>query len=395
MMPVSAFALLGQFQSFVSILQFVSGGIVTYGIVKYISEYEEKPEVLKKILKSGFQIALILSFLIGLLGLLLSYKISFALFHTKQYAFSIMLLSLTLFLYVVNKLVLSILNGLSEIKYYALLSGSGAVILAICVITLGYCYGIQGAFVGFSIAQIFTLMISVTLLVLKSGHLLPARTKLFEFVRSFDLVWIKRLALFSVMTIVSSIALPVSQIVIRLYVAKSSWVDVGYWQALIRISDGYLLIIGNLITLVALPLFSKRVSASVLRKNVYATLFKLVMLELVLIILVFLLRDWIVRVLFSEKYLLVTHLFFYQLLGDLFKVASFVLGTVLIAKTKVKIFVTLEIITSLMYIGFSMLCYYFKGIYGLPLAFMIVYIIQFIANLIVFRVYTNDKNITV
>ena len=77
MMPVSAFALLGQFQSFVSILQFVSGGIVTYGIVKYISEYEEKPEVLKKILKSGFQIALILSFLIGLLGLLLSYTISF------------------------------------------------------------------------------------------------------------------------------------------------------------------------------------------------------------------------------------------------------------------------------------------------------------------------------
>jgi PST family polysaccharide transporter len=103
------------------------------------------------------------------------------------------------------------------------------------------------------------------------------------------------------------------------------------------------------------------------------------------IIVIYFLRDFIIYLLFTKDFFPVSKLFFWQLIGDAFKAASFILGYQFYAKKLTKAFIFSEL--------FSLFVLYFSSIYlvsqfsieGVVMAHAFTYSIYFITLSIYFR----------
>ena len=87
----------------------------------------------------------------------------------------------------------------------------------------------------------------------------------------------------------------------------------------------------------------------------------------------------IIHVLFTPEFLPMKPLFAYQLLGDFFKMGSWLLAYLMVARAMTKTFIVTEILFSVSYVGLS---YYFInhfGIIGATYSFCINYGIYWIA----------------
>ena len=82
---------------------------------------------------------------------------------------------------------------------------------------------------------------------------------------------------------------------------------------------------------------------------------------------IYVLRDIAILILFTEEFMPMSDLFFYQLIGDIFKIASWLLGYLMIAKAMTRIFIITEIVFSIEFYTFisitnkcvwSYWCYY-------------------------------------
>ena len=90
---------------------------------------------------------------------------------------------------------------------------------------------------------------------------------------------------------------------LRLYIAHhASWTDVGYWQAILRVSNAYLLIITSVIAIYALPKYARIKDNVALRKEVFSVMLKIVPAVALLALLIFALRHWIILILFSPNF---------------------------------------------------------------------------------------------
>lgn len=96
-------------------------------------------------------------------------------------------------------------------------------------------------------------------------------------------------------------------------------------------------------------------------------------------------RFFIIKLLFTQEFIIMEKLFFYQLLGDFFKMASWILAYLMVAKSMTKVFVITEIVFSFGYVILGYLCIHYFGIKGVSIAFAINYFIYFILMVVFFR----------
>ncbi|MEO7119907.1 MAG: O-antigen flippase, partial [Ginsengibacter sp.] len=100
---------------------------------------------------------------------------------------------------------------------------------------------------------------------------------------------------------------------------------------------------------------------------------------------IWLLKDLIIHLLFTPEFLPMKPLFTYQLLGDFFKIGSWLLGYLMIAKAMVKSYIITEIIFATSYI---ILSYFFMnhfGIIGATYSFCINYGIYWISMFFIMK----------
>jgi PST family polysaccharide transporter len=159
----------------------------------------------------------------------------------------------------------------------------------------------------------------------------------------------------------------------------------GFWEAISRISSYYFLFITSLIGIYFLPklvMAKDNKETKVLFWEYYKGILPLFIVGMVII---YFLRDFIIQILFTKEFLPVSKLFFWQLIGDTFKAASFILGYQFYAKKLTKAFIISEL--------FSLFVLYFSSIYfvsvfsieGVVIAHAFTYSIYFITLSIYFR----------
>ncbi len=381
----AAFGIIGQFQSFVSIVQLGSGGIVSSGVAKYSAEFHSQPDKLEKLINTASKLVFIASLATGLLISVFSKLISELIFQDAQYYWLLIIFGLTLFGYAFNQIFLSVFNGLNEMRKYAMMSIIGAVISATLVALLSYFYHTNGALVGLVLTQFFLFFVSFTYI-----HKLPAQIKLIT--AKIDREALKRLLHFSLMAITSAVSLPVAQMVIRAYVVNyGSWSEAGYWQAVLKISDAYLLVVTTIIGAYALPKYSRIENIYLLKKEVLSVMLRVLPFTIILAFGVYFFRYGIILFLLSSDFLAAQSLFGFQLVGDVFRIASCVMANVLIAKAQVKTYVVLELLFTSIYCILSIYCYGYLGMKGLAIAFCINYVGYFLVVLIWFLVFVSNK----
>lgn len=373
-------ALVGAFSNFLTIVLTIANGAINTGVVKYTAEYDEDKDKLKSLFSTSFKISLYCSVSIGIILFLFGSLFSQWIFVTDLYSNPIRVLGVTIILYSLNSLIISILNGKKQIKKYTTVNTIGSITGLVFTLILVYYFKLEGALYAMVLSQ--SIVFFITLFLISKSDWFSCS----YFSLAFDKVIALKLSHYSLMTLVSALTVPISQILLRNVIITNLGVDsAGYWQGMMRVSDGYLMIITTSLSTYYLPKLSSLKEESEIRNEVFKS-FKIIMPLVVLgCIVVYFLRYVIISLLFTKNFLDMQSLFFWQLLGDIFKIASWILGYIMIAKSMTKYYLITEIVFSFSYVLFGWLFLKCFSIQGVTMAFALNYLLCLFFMIYVFR----------
>jgi PST family polysaccharide transporter len=201
---------------------------------------------------------------------------------------------------------------------------------------------------------------------------------------------IARLAKFSTMALTSAVLPPLVNIWVRGHLAASfSWEQVGYWQAVSKVSEAYLLFITMAISVYYLPKLSSISDRKVFEAELRSAYKHVLPVVVLLAGLIYLMRSWVTQILFNSDFLAANYLYRPQLIGDVIKVSSFILSYIMLAKAMTKTFLFSEILFSLTYVGLVYLLTEKYGLVGAMYAFSLNYLLYFIFTVVVARNYMS------
>jgi len=376
---------LGQFMSLMSVLAVLAGGGISAGVVKYVAEYRDDSRRLSRLLSAALWYALCASCLIGCIGLLLSRQIAAWLLGDVRYQGIIAVLAAVQLGIALVNYILAVINGFMDVKRLAFIQVLGSLLSIVVALLLARWLQLYGALLALVVGQ---------LLVLAVG--LPAWWRSPYFNRAmlrmrFDREMTLRLAAFSVMTLTSALLPPLVNIAVRDHLAAQfGWQQVGYWQAVSKVSDAYLLFLTTAINVYYLPKLASTHARDALQSELRQAYRYIMPAVLLLALGVYVCRDWVTMLLFSADFSSANRLYAPQLLGDVVKIASFVLSYVMLAKAMTRLFVASELAFAISYV---LLVYLFTarfGLVGAMYAFAVNYVLYLAFNVIVVRRYLGE-----
>jgi len=376
----SGIALIGQLQNFTSIFTTLGAGGINNGVVKYVSEFKEDDSTLKKFLGNGFRITVSLSLFFGILIILFCNQLSEWIFLNPKYYYVFIFLGASLILMSLNNFFLSILNGLKEFRKFVVVNILTSIIGLIFTVYLVLEYHLEGALIANVTYQ--SVVLFVTFFFVR---------KYFWFNRGYlfgkwDKVIVKKYLSYSLMAIVSVVTVPVSQLMIRGYLINKFSIDTaGYWEGMNRISNLYMVFFTTTFGVYYLPKLSEIKDTALLRKEVLKTYKLVTPLIFFSLILVYLCKDIVINILFTKDFYSMKNLFFWQLLGDFFKIMSWILAFIMVAKSMTKIYIITEIAFSIIFILFSYFFINLNGVIGATQSYCLNYFLYFVVMLFIFK----------
>lgn len=188
------------------------------------------------------------------------------------------------------------------------------------------------------------------------------------------------------MTLVTAATVPVSQMLLRGYViSEISPIEAGWWEGMNRISNMYLMIITSSFSVYYLPRLSEIQDNKELRSEILRSYKVVVPTLLTGFVLVYLLRYWVVKILFTADFLPMTSLFIWQLLGDFFKICSWLLAFLMIAKSMTRVFVVTEVVFAIIFVVLGFTFMQWNGVIGVTQAYALNYIFYMSCMVLIFR----------
>jgi len=377
----SGMALMGNFRNFISTIENIGILGLQNGIVQNCSKNYENKEQLNNWVTSlfwiFFSLALLLSFVVF-------YGSSF--FCTQifgsasEYHFILYFVAFVIPFQVLHLFFIGILNGFSEYKKVTAISVYSYVIGLIISLLLMWKYNINGALISISVLSIFQFIFS--------GYYFTQYFSLKVILVNikFDLKSIKHLLPLGAMTLFSAIIGPMLYIFIRNLISREESLEAaGYYEAMQRISGFYMMFISTLITFYFLPELTKAKSLDMESKLTLAFYKIIIPIFGFGLVLIYFLRNFVIKVLLTKEFELVSDLFLWQLLGDFFRALSLVLGIRFYARKMIKGYFITEIISFTSLFVFSCILIPLYGSQGAVMAYASTYAFYFFILIVYFR----------
>ncbi len=377
-------ALVEQFQNIIQIIRTFSANLIQKGVIKYVSEYRNNPIEKSKILSSALIFSIAISIILGFFLISFSSQIAEVTLESISFRNIVILLAATLILFSLNNLFLAILNAELEIKKYVLSNIVNTLLFIACTIFLVIYFGVFGA--------LLSLVINQSLIFFFTGGLVIT-SKWFrwkDFFKGVHYDSLSKLITYAFIMIVTTLSLPIAQLVIRNYVAHSlSWEEAGYWQGMTKLSTNYAILLDTLFSTYYLPKLSSVNSDTDLKNEIKNYYRFLIPISVFIAFIIYGLKSQITIIMFSKAFLPMTVLFKYQLVGDIAKVASWILSYIMIAKTMIKELFITECLFLFFYTISSCLFIHNFGLIGSSIAFSLSYI--FYCVVMIYFVYKHIK----
>jgi PST family polysaccharide transporter len=146
------------------------------------------------------------------------------------------------------------------------------------------------------------------------------------------------------MVLVSAVLGPIVFIAIRNNIIKQIGIEeAGFWETITRISSYYMMFSSTILTVYFFPKLAIAKN-SLETKKVFWMYYKSILpLFIIGLTCIYFLRYFIIELLFTKAFMPVSSLFFWQLLGDVIKVSSLILGFQFLAKKLTLAFILSEI----------------------------------------------------
>ena len=378
----SGYAIIGQFQNIISVLTSLSAGVITSGVIKKTAEHYDKGVRQHDLWRTAIKICLISSILISIFLLLSANWITVKLLHSEEYYFVFIIFAFILPLISINNIVLAVINGKKEIGILAASSIITSILNLIFIGMLSYLYSMTGTFIGIIISPAIGIFFTVYLL---------RNKKWFNykyFIGRLDINAVKDLSLFGLMGIITALCAPTSYIIIRDYLIKEVGLQAaGYWQAIWKISELYLLLITSTLSAYYLPRLAEIRKSNELKDEIFKVLKFVMPITIFSSVLIYLTRDYIIKILFTDEFMPMRNLFIWQLIGDVIKIAAWVLSYVMLGRAMVKSYVYTEIIFSAIFVILTIILVEKYGLAGVTIAYMLNY---FLYLIVMFYIIKNE-----
>ncbi|MEM5565398.1 O-antigen translocase [Psychroserpens sp. AS72] len=376
----SGLAIIGNFRDFFNFSQAFSTLGFNNGTVKYVAEFKNNSKKLTETLSTVFYLTLIAVVIFAILIFINANYISNLIFLNNDYSYIIKYSAFILPIYALKAILISVLNGLSKFKKVIVITIITQVVVIFVNAFLIWQYQLQGALISIITVEVISFLIIVFYAKNYFNYF-----KLIS-LNKVKIDHLKNLSAFSLMALFSAITLPLIAVIIRNYIIDEIGApEAGFWVAIQRISSYYLMFVTTLTTLYILPRFSQLNTAEAFRKEVFDFYKTIVPIFIFGSIVIYLLRYYIIKIVFSDEFEPVTDLFFWQQFGDLFKVLSIVISYQFLAKKMVKHYIIVESLAILTIYMSSIFFIDNFGLEGVVIAHFVSYLIHFIILLFIFR----------
>jgi PST family polysaccharide transporter len=337
----SGMALLGNFRNFSSSLESISTLGFTNGIIKYVAESKnDKIQLQKTISTTVISLSAVAAILSVVLYLFAAYWNNQIFGNNFEYEIVVRAAALALPWYTISLFLLSLINGLGKFKEVIWVNIIGNVMGLLVSIYMILHFKTLGALLALAITP--ALLFFVTL------YFINKEFNFFETIRFryFDFQIIRDLSSYSLMALVSSVFGPLVFLAIRKNVIGIVGLEeAGFWETITRISTYYMMFVTTILSVYFFPKLAAAKNNQETRIIFWSFYKNILPLFIVALIAIYLSRFIIVKLLFTDKFIPVTTLFFWQLLGDVFKAASWILGFQFFAKKMAAAFIATEIIS--------------------------------------------------
>ncbi|EHH0795224.1 O-antigen translocase [Vibrio vulnificus] len=378
-------AMLGQVQSMVGSLNGIINAPVGSGVVRFTAEFKDNGLVsCTPWWRASLQWVLAISLVVIPLGLLLADNIAVWLFQDSQLAWVVVATVCVLPLSAIGTLCNSVINGQQLYRRYVGLGMISALASGCIMLGMIAMYSIQGALFAAAVQSALIGLIMLT------ANFRQPWLKLSYWWGNTDSKARKAIGGYMLMAITTAITAPISIVLLRtILISEVGWDYAGYWQAVWKISEVYLGVITMALGTYYLPKLSTINSVNEIVKEINKTTITILPIVIFLAVSVYIFRDFVISILFTEEFYGARELFSIQLTGDVVKIASWLYAYPMLSRGAVKWFVGSEVIFSILLVVLS---YFFIGELGLkgaPLAYLVNYILYFIF------VYLNVKRFAV
>jgi len=372
-------AYIGQFQNFSQFVMSFASGAINQGVVKYTAEYKEDIEEKQKLWSTAFMVSSFCTLIVSICMIILNKWLSVYFFKTVEYSSVFLIFAFTLIFFVLNSLLISILNGQGEILKLTVVNISSSIVTLILSGLLSFYYGVYGALISLAIGQSVVFLVTL-FFVIKSEWF-----RLKYFINKYNKEYLFKLSKYALMATVSAVTVPVSQVIVRNYIGDNlSWSEAGYWEGVTRISSIYLMMVTTTLSIYYLPKLSSLQKREEIKREIINGYKIILPVVIAGAFTVYILRDLAITILFTKEFAPMTHLFACQLIGDIFKISSWLLAYIMVAKAMAKLFIITEIVFSISYVVLSIFFVANFGLVGVTYSYLINYIFYFASMVLIF-----------
>jgi len=373
-------ALIGNLRNGLELFHKFSSGGLANAVVKYSAENKSNPKAFSSFMSTLIWFGLIACIITMSIIFFFSEFINEFIFDSRDFVFIIRVMALVLPLHVMNIYLISFLKGFSEFNKVIKINIASHILNLLLFGILIFIIDLKGALLAVVLVPSVMLLFTLNHTKIHFGTL--SSFSLSE----FSSPMLKNLSQFAFMYLISGVSFPLVFLGIRNFLINNiGEVGAGYWESTIRISNYYLLFVLSLLNLYILPKLAEAQTKLQFREIILSFYKQILPFFILGLVLVYLLRDWIVRLIFSEEFLPATDLFFWQMLGDFFRVLAMVMVYQFHAKKMLwhyiitDLFLALSLFLSAIYLVPKI------GLEGVVLGHALTYILYFFIILFIFR----------
>lgn len=364
----NGYGLVGHFQSLVAMVSALAGGALAAGVTKLGAEHGAAPERQQAVWRTAMGLGLAGALAAALLLLLVGPAIEAALGLAGPAPGVTRWLAASALLLAVNAVLLAALSGMKRVEAFVtanIVGSLAALALAGWLVTQ---HGLHGALVALPLGQ--ALAGVVTALVFRHAWLARWR----GLVGRIDPTLARALGGFVLMALTTATVVPLSQMLIREGIERVAGTAVmGLWQAMWKLSETHLLLLTTTLSLHFLPRFAEIRQGRELVREIRAGYRFVLPLVLATAGGAYLLREPLVRLLFSAEFVPLTDALGWQLVGDVLKIVSWVPAYTMISHARTRLYMASEIAFAVLLAAASIVGSHLAGLVGAAQAYALTF----------------------
>jgi len=309
----------------------------------------------------------------ALVIMVLSSWLSQVTFGNHDYTLAFIWVSITLLFNQISSGQMVLLQGMRKLQNLAKANLTGSTLGLITTIPLYYIWGIKGIVPAIIVTAVITLVLSWYF-----AHKIKLQPVSVSFASTITEG--KSMLNMGFMISLSGTITILSSYVVRIFIRNHGGIEqVGFYNAGFTLLDTYVSLIFTAMGTDYYPRLTAIAKDNLLCKHTINQQVEIALLILAPILVIFLIFiNLAIVILYSKKFIPINEMIYWASLGVFFKAPGWAIGFILLAKGEASLFFYNEAIAIAYFLGLNLLGYYFFGLSGLGISYLVGYLIYLI-----------------